>query len=126
MRNVKTEHPDGTFSGHFELNDGSKIHYNPGEENLCFWQAACQSQKKYDDRQELLNDSKALKENAYREMNPTVLHELHQKQNEHVVKNGSNIFSLTGGGSGKVRKGPNQKEPQKAKEEKETGLKDKK
>ena len=106
MRNVKTKNPDGTISGHFELDDGSKIHYNSGEENLCFWMAARQSQKKYDDKQALTNDAKALKESAYREMNPTVLSELHQKQNKHVAKNGTNPFSLCGGQ--KYRKpGPN-------------------
>ena len=106
MRNVKTKNPDGTISGHFELDDGSKIYYNSGEENLCFWMATCQSQKKSDDNQALVSDAKALKESAYRGMDPTVLSELHQKQNKHVAKNGINPFALCGGQQ-KRKLGPN-------------------
>ena len=110
MKNIKTKNPDGTYSGHFELNDGTKVHYNSGgDENLCFWMAVAQSQKKYDNLNEkaLINDAKELKQSAFQSMDPNLLYHLHQNQKDHVAKNGSNIFALTGGEkSRKLRQGP--------------------
>ena len=71
--------------------------------------AVAQSQKKYDNLNEkaLINDAEELKQKAFRNMDPTLLHHLHQNQNDHVSKNGSNIFALTGGErSRKLRQGP--------------------
>ena len=97
---MKTKNPDGTYSGHFELNDGTKVTYNSGgDESLCFWMALAQSQKKYDNLNEkaLINEAKELRQSAFKSMDPNLLHYLHQNQEIHVANNGSNIFALTGG-----------------------------
>ena len=107
MKNIKTKNPDGTYSGHFELNDGTKVPYNSGGgENLCFWMAVAQSQKKYDNSNEkaLISDAKELKQNAFQSLDPTLLHHLHQNQRDHVAKNGSNIFALTGGKKNRINR----------------------
>ena len=71
MKNIKTKNPDGTYSGHFELNDGTKVFYNSGgDESLCFWMAVAQSQKKYENSNEiaLINDAKELKTSAFQQL----------------------------------------------------------